>query len=309
MSSANTYTTDDLVDDILLLGHIPTGNNTFGSSEVLRIATMLQQTSVTAQILNTRGGYYLTYEDFDANDDGLYMIPDGCTAGAVVNVEMIQNTTIVPVNIIEESEQFSTISPTTTSYGCFFKGNYVQILPTPPIGDVRLWYTQRTSDLVSTSACAKITSISGAAYTCSTVPSTMSEDTSVDVLGDQPPFNILDTRTIEDVSGTTITLDEEVDGVAVGDWIALEDQTCVPQIPVEFRLLLAQEVVVKIYELQGYLDKLARAKEALEKYRTDTFNLITPRIKSQTKVINPINGGFLKGNRNRMTNFPASKDQ
>ncbi len=305
---ANLYTTDQLLEDILLLGHVPTGNNTFTSSKLLRIANMELQTPITQQILSTRGGYYLTYTDYEAAQDGLYVIPSDAVGGRLANVELVQEPTIIPVNLIEESEQFSTNSPTSTSYGFFMRGNSVQILPTPSIGVCRLWFYKRVSDLILTSAACEVTAVAGPIITVSSIPSTIAIGDFVDVCGDQPPFNVLgDNLEILDITGSDITLDAVVEDVAIGDWIALHNQTPIPQIPVEFRVLLAQRVVVKIYELQGYLDKMKAAEMKLKEYEANTFGLITPRVTSQTKVIMPVNGGFLSGNSNRMTNFPAGR--
>lgn len=306
---ANSYTTDDLVELILLLGHVPTGNNTFDTADLLSLATLEIQLPITKQIMSTRGNYYMTYADYDIREDGLYSIPSDAIMGVLANVELVQEPTIIPVNAIDESEQYSTNSPTSTSYGYFFKGNYVQILPTPNIGVCRLWFYKRTSMLVPTSAACLITAITGAVYTVSSIPSTIINGAKVDVLGDQPPFNILgDDLTITNITGTDITLSAESEDVSVGDWISLHNQTPVPQIPVEFRLLAAQRVVVKIYELQGYLDKMKAAQMKLEEYEKDTFSLLTPRVKSQTKVVAPVNGGFMSGNANRVTNFPAGRE-
>ena len=300
----NSYTTTDLVNNIKLTGHVPTGNATFTPANLITLADRELQTPIIKQILSSRGGYYKTYTDYPVASDGLYQIPADCIAGVLENVELVQDTTIIPVNPIEESEQFSTQSPTSTSYGFFMKGNFVQILPLPNLGVARLWYAQRPSRLVATSACAQITAIAGAVISVSSVPSTLVANASIDAVGDQPPFNILGTRTIVSVAGTDITLSADVTGLSLGDWICLEKQTCVPQIPVEFRVLLEQRVVCKIYELQGYLDKLAKAKESLLELEKATLNLITPRVKNKTKVILPVDGGFLSGSR-RITNFPT----
>lgn len=104
-----------------------------------------------------------------------------------------------------------------------------------------------------------------------------------------------------------MTLENAVSGLSVGDWLALEGQTPIPQIPVEFRPLLEQRVVVKLYELQGFLEKMKIAQKKLEELERSTFTLITPRVKSSTKVIHPVNGGFLSGRRNRITNFPVGQ--
>jgi hypothetical protein len=305
---ANSYTTADLVNNIKLIGHVPTGNNTFTESNLITLANRELQTALMKQILSTRGGYYLTYQDYAAAQDGLYVIPGGAIAGALANVELIQEPTIIPVNLIEESEQFSTLSPTSTSYGFFMRGNYVQILPTPSIGICRLWYFRRPSQLIPTSQACQVTAVNGAVISVASIPTTIVTGNSVEVQGDQPPFNILGARTITNITGTDITLDTAVDNVAIGDWIALSDQTPIPQIPVEFRPLLEQRVVSMIYFLQGYMDKMAASQKKLEELEGDTFSLITPRVKSQTKIISPVNGGFLAGNGPRMNNFPAGRN-
>ncbi len=308
---ANTYTTSDLVDDILLLGHVPTGNNTFTTAKLLRLADMELQTPITKQILSTRGGYYRTYTDYPANDTGLYVIPSDAIAGVLDNIEIVDGTSIIQVNLLDESEQYDTQSPTSTSYGAFLKGNFVQILPfaSGSTALIRMWFFKRTSTLIATSSASQIISIASNVYTVSSIPSTILNGSFCDMIGDQPPFNILsDNQEITAITSTDITFAEPVVGATVGDWIALHNQTPVPQIPVEFRVLLAQRVVCKVYELQGYLDKLGAAEKKLEQYEAATFSLITPRIKSQTKIVNPVNGGFMSANRNRITNFPASNN-
>jgi hypothetical protein len=176
------------------------------------------------------------------------------------------------------------------------------------VGSPRFWYIIRTSELIQTSAAGQITAINGAVITVSSLPSTIVTGVTVDACGDQPPFNILGTEEVTDVSGTDVTLENAVTGLAVGDWLALEGQTPIPQIPVEFRLILAQRIVCKIYELQGYLDKLAAAQKKLKEYEDDLTDLITPRVSTKSKVINPVNGGFLSGNQNKITNFPAARN-
>lgn len=306
----NTYTTDDLINDILLLAHFPTGNNTFTPTKILRLSTLELQTPVMKQIMSSRGGYYLTYKDyFDPTEIqlGLFPIPPDCVAGALNLVQLVQNTTVIPVGPIEISEQFSTNSPTSTSYGYYLVGNFIQILPTPVVGAIRIWYIKRTSDLILTSAGAQVTAIADNVISCSSVPSTLTVGETVDACGDQPPFNILATQTITNISGTDITLDTAIPDLSIGDWLALEGQTPIPQIPVEFRILLAWRVVELAWELQGYMDKAAAARKRREDYIQDTFGLITTRVSGDTKIISPVNGGFLSGNANRLINFQVGK--
>jgi len=305
--SANSYTTADLVDNVVLIGHIPLSNSTFTAAEIIKLANRELQTSLIKQILSVRGGYYLTYLDYVINAAGQYPIPPDAIAGALANIELVQDTTIIPVNQLEESEQYSTISPSSTSYGFFIKGNTIQILPTPNIGTARIWYLRRPNALVATSAASQVAGITGAVLTVSSLPSTLIVGQSIDACQDQPTFDMLGTREITDITSLNVTIDSAISDLVVGDWIAVHNQTPVPQIPVEFRPLLEQRVVVKIYELQGYLDKMKAAQGKLTEIEKDMYALITPRVQSQTKVIMPVNGGFLSGGRGR-GNFPAGRN-
>lgn len=306
--AANSYTTADLVTNVKLVGHIPLSNSTFTATEIINLANRELQTAIIKQITSVREGYYMTYEDQALADDGLYDVPGEAIGGALANIELIQDTVIIPVNRIEESEQVSTTAPTSTSYGFFMKGNKVQILPTPNIGTPRFWYFRRPNTLVETADAAQITVINGNVVTVGTLPSTMLVTTDIQFCQDQPTFNMLGTYEISAISGLDITLTGTMPtDLAVGDWMCLENQTPVPQIPVEFRPLLEQRVVVKVYELQCYLDKMKAAKVVLDEMTSDIFGLITPRVQSQTKVINPVNGGFLCGRGG--WNFPAGRTQ
>lgn len=279
-----------------LVAHIPLSNSTFTASEIIRLADREMSTALVGQILSVREGYYLTYADFDLTDDGKYNIPSQAIGGALDSVQIVLEPSILPVNRLEHAEQFSTIAPSTTTYGYFISGNVVNILPVPTIGVVRMWYLRRPNALVATSAAGAITAISGNDVTVSSLPTTFAVDSQVNLCQDQPTFDVLTETTITNISGTTVTLDAISDRLAIGDWLCLADQTPVPQVPVEFRPLLEQRVVVKIYELQGYLDKKQSAKQELERMEQDTFKLISPRVQTQTKIINPQNGGFTKAN-------------
>lgn len=293
---ANSYDTSTLVSNVQLVGHIPLSNATFTASEIITLGNRELQTSLIAQILSVREGYYLKYVDHDPNESGQYPIPSQAIGGALEAIQLVIEPSVIPVNRLEQSEQFSTQSPTSTSYGYFIKGNTIQILPAPTAGVVRLWFLRRPNAMTTTSAAGLITAISGATLTLSSLPSTFAVDTAVNLCQAQPTFDVLGERTITGISGLDVTLDEAVDDLTDGDYLCLANQTPIPQIPVEFRPLLEQRIVVKIYELQGYLDKMKAAGNTLAQMEKDLFSLIAPRVHSQTKIVNPQNGGFTNTN-------------
>lgn len=304
MAVTNDYSTTALVSNVKLIGHIPLSNSTFTAPEIINLANRELETALMQQILSVRQGYYKTYVDYDTNDTGLYPIPDDAIAAAVENIELIQEPSIIQVNVVEESEQFATNAATSTSYGFFIVANDIQILPFPTGCKVRIWYSRRPSVLVPTLQAGLISNIAGPVITLAASPSTFLVGQPVDGVESQPTFEFYGMRTITNVSGTDITLDAEITDLVVGDYLTIHNQTPIPQIPVEFRPLLEQRVVVKIYELQNYLDKMKAAKEVQDGIERALFSLISPRVKSQSKIVNPQNGGFL-GGANRFGRYPT----
>lgn len=296
MSSPNSYTTTTLVSNVQLVAHVPLSNSTFTSSEIITLGDRELQTAIISQIVSTREGYYLSYTDYAVNATGLFTIPPQSIGGALDSVQIVIDPSIIPVNRVEHSEQFSTLAPAATTYSYFMKANAVNILPIPTTGVVRLWFLRRPNALVATSAAGAISVINSNVLTVTSLPSTFTVGASVNLCQDQPPFDVLTETTITAISGTDVTLSAVSSSLAVGDWLCLGNQTPVPQVPVEFRPLLEQRVVVKIYELQGYIEKMKAAAAMLESMEKALFKLITPRVATQTKIINPQNGGFTKSN-------------
>jgi hypothetical protein len=146
--------------------------------------------------------------------------------------------------------------------------------------------------------------------TVTSIPESIHVGSTVDIVGDQPPFNILGSSVILDITGMVITLDTLPTTLPVaGNYLCLYQQTCVPQIPVEFRILLEQRTICSMYEIQKNKDGLKMSMEKLKYLESDTLGLITNRVKSKVAIINVQGAGFLGGRSQRGTFYQASKDQ
>jgi len=231
VSSPNSYTTATLVSNIQLVGHVPLSNATFTSSEVITLADRELQTSLISQILSVREGYYLTFTDYEITEESVYAIPADAIGGAISGILLVITPSIIPVNRIEQAEQFSTQVPTSNSYGFYIRGNSIVVMPAPNNGVIRVWYLRRPNALVAVSAAAQITAISDAIITVSSLPSTFAVGTAVNLCQDQPTFDVLGLGEIAAINSLDVTLDAAVDNLQVGDWLCLQNQTPVPQIP------------------------------------------------------------------------------
>jgi len=304
--AANSYTTSDLISLIKLLAHVPQGNLTFTPANILTLADLELRTSIAKQLKDADEGYFQTVLEYNQDDSGEYRIPGSAIAATAYSIQIRNGQALWPVSRQEVAEMTTTTFPSTGNWTYFIRSNTLVMLPAQFSGVLRITYERRPSKLVPLTSCGLISAINGQVITVGSVPSGWVVGDSIDLQAAQPQFDILGNCEITDITGTDITLDGDLGDLAVGDYLCLEDQTCVPQVPVEFHQLLAQRVVCKIYELQGYLDKMKAAQAKLKEMEDALTALITPRTQAAPKVINPSWGGRKPGNAWARFNPPAS---
>jgi hypothetical protein len=301
-----TYNTTDLVNLVKMIGHVPVSNSTFTTPTLLTLADLELRTSIAKQLKESNEGYFQTYVEYAHNDTGKYPIPADAIASAPYSIQIRNGQAVWPVSRQEVSEMTTTEYPSVGNWACYIQANTVHVLPVQFSGLIRITYERRPSSLVAVTSCANISAINGQVVTVSSIPSGWVNGYAVDLQKSQPHFDLAGSATITNISSIDITLDGDLSELSVGDYICLSGQSCIPQIPVEFHPLLAQRVVCKIYELQGYFDKLKAAQAKLEEMEAALTALITPRVQSAPKVINPSWGGRKPGNSWNRFNPPAS---
>jgi hypothetical protein len=306
MASPNTYTTTDLVELIKILGHVPESNSTFTSARLLLLADLELETAIAAMLKKIDQGFFQTYVEYDQNVSGEYDLPSDAVASTLYVVQIRNGQAIWPVSRQEIAEQTTTTFPSGGNFSFALVANRLKMLPADFGGVLRLTYERRCSKLVLPSACARVSAINSDVITVESVPTGWVVGSTVDLQRATPHFDVLDTLEVTDITGLDITLDSAPTELAVGDYLCLENQTCIPQIPVEFHKLLAQRVVCKIYELQGYFEKLKAAQGARDEMVTALLSVITPRTQAAPTVINPGWGGRKPGGAWGRFNPPAS---
>lgn len=295
-----TYTTTRFLADVKRLGHFPTLQSTFLDADLLALGDYELQTLVLPQIMSTREGYFLTYQDFPITT-GIQQIPNRAIGGAVHAVQIITGNNVENLKYIEISQLESTLGSPVGSRAFYVQGNNVILTPVPTSGVLRLYYPSIPGQLVLTSACTQVQQIFTSSIIVASYPATFTVGTTVDFIKDASGFDTLardvaitgfgGSTLIQFTSGTIPT------GLAVGDWLSLSGTSPIPQIPVEAQPILVQATVVKVLEIQGYTQKHDMAQTKLKEMQSALMNLITPRIKENAKVIVNNDGNTLTPNR------------
>lgn len=281
-----TYTTTNLLAAIKNVSHVPQGNSTFTEAQLLSLADMEMRTGVAPKIASCRENYWLTTQSTAINSDNVYPLPSKALGSSIVDAKVRTGGYFIHLSRIEVSEIYSEQYSVRPAYCYYIEDFILKLLPNNLSGSLVMWYYRVPSQLTGTENCAQITAINGDVATVSSVPSTFTDLPELDIVSQQPGFNVL-LKDSEPASivGSDITFDEIPSTVAVGDWICLSGQSCVVQCPLEWIEALVQRVACKIYEIQGYAAKLKTSKTVLMEMEEALMGLVSPRTIENAKVI------------------------
>lgn len=282
-----SYTTTDLIASIKRRASVPTNQNLFSNDDFLSLANEEMNINLIPQLLSIKEEYFVAdYDVTVTSGTSSYSIPTRAIGLKLRDVQLISNGNVSSLPRLYEDDRASTSEQRT---GFYLKGNNVVISPTPANSSdtLRLSHFRRPNELVTTAECAQISSIdiNNNQVTVSTLPSTISTSTVIDFIRGSNGFECLGIDyTVSGVSGTTVTFTSLPTSLAVGDWIALAQETPIPQIPVELHSVLAQMVAVKCLEAMGD-SKVEIAEQKLQLMKSAAFNLLSPRVDGENKKI------------------------
>jgi hypothetical protein len=165
---------------------------------------------------------------------------------------------------------------------------------------LKVYYFRRPNKLVIPEACAKVISKNTATNTLTfstVVPSTFVPNIKVDVISGESSYGaIYDSLPATNIVGNTLTL-PTVENISDGDWVCLEYQSPVVQIPQDFWTALIYLTVASIYQKYRYMTMVnAYTTQYQQILKHGVFTNTTPRtIDQQAPMINydsPFNSVF-----------------
>lgn len=282
-------TTTTMIADIKLIGSFPTTDSLFSNANYLSILTREQLTTVVPLLNKVNEEYFITEKDYAVTANQIsYRIPARAVGSQLRDVQLVSSSGDVTglVRLFEDNRE----SSNEGQQGYYIKGNSVLLSPTPTTttGDtLRLIYMRRPSTFVLPSACGEITSIDTGTnqVVVSALPSTMTTSTSIDFIQGSSPYDLLSMdAVISSVSGTTVNFSSLPTDLAVGDYICLSGQACVPMIPEELVDVLIQAALCTC--LSSKKDKSVELElQKLEQLKNSFIEMLSPRVKSDDKKI------------------------
>lgn len=308
---AVNYTTTKLVEAIRRRGSIPSSQQLFSTNDFIALANDEMETVIIPNIMSVREEYFVGYEDVSvtaSNTPQEISIPSDAIGQKLRDLCWVDDNgqlSSIPRLELEQASGTQYLDPMISqSYGFMIRANKIVLYPgNSGTGTLRIYYYKRPLELTNTSECGQVTEINTNTneVTLTFLPSDWTTSDTVNVIGQSQPFETKVTSVqITNVSFPVVTL-ASVDNIAVGDWVALEGYSPIPQIPVEAHKVLAQATVVKCMEAMGDREGMQAAQGKLKKNITDMFKLISPRVDGAPKKITNAGNGIFDWNGSRFS--------
>ena len=276
-------TTLSLIESVKLRGSFPTANNLFSNSSYLQILNDEMMNQVVPLIQKLNADFFLAQSDSQVSANvNKYRINKRAIGSLLRDIQIVDaagNSRGLPR--LQEEDR---LSDTQGDFGYYIQSNQIILSPMPVNSQysLRQIYFRRPSKFVLPTACAQITSIDTGnnQVVVSSVPSAINNGIEIDFVQNNSPYDLLaQDYIVSGISGTTISFSSLPSDLAVGDYICLAGETCVPMVPEELVPFLVQSALCVC--LSSKKDKSVELElQKLEMMKQSLVDMMAPRVKS-----------------------------
>lgn len=290
------FTTAGLITNTVIRAGIPVLDELYKASNLLLLGDACMVDTIIPMMRKWRKHHFRTSSDQTTTAATTYAIPAQAMDRGVLNVTIVPSVgreySLDPIDLDREIDPFtpgySLNASSDRPQQYYVHGDRITLYPSSRAGDVLRTHYERLPNRLARSAAYTYNSGSEAAegglitsidtgtgvITCSGgVPSTISTSTPICAVSSTPGFALLFSAVTPSAkSATTVTVSTANAAlVSVGDWIALEGDSPIVQLPVEPGQILAQLVAAEALRSLGHRE---RAKDLEEKAGASIKNYI-----------------------------------
>lgn len=303
---AQTFTNDELLDNIRLRALLPQSQNLYTPERLLMLANDELQTIIFPMIMSIKGDYFVNVDTQTMTTSLTYPIPGDAVGIKVKDVywrdpNWSSNHEDQLIPLINYQDLTNQAAGLFNYLSYYIMGNDVHLTNVRQGQSLRIRYYKRASKLIPNDEGAKIVNTDTADIIVNSIPSTWAVGDVLTLTNAFPPFETV-TTTLE-ITGITqpniLNLlqtdpDEPIleDEDLIGNWLTQADETVIAQITPEAHPILAQSVAVKC--LEGMNDPGLVASQAKFQQLYQAFiDTMCPRTDGQAKKIIQRNGTLL----------------
>lgn len=282
-------TTEDLVTDVRRRCNLPTESDQpdqdYTDLVLCTMMTDVMRSDFVPSIVSLYESYYHTTEDVSPSGTE-HPIPIRATGRAIIDCYRLRaNGDTGEMTYVTPSEYFTRFRTINGSNPRIYTILHNKIVFPTDFGSeqLRILYERRPSKLVRVIDCMLVTDDSGApAYTVSSAFANGSYTVDMISPNDGSVHLLRTSCTVS--SGTTATFASSPADAAIGDFIALQGESCVAELPAEFLPLLADATAVSVLKERGHKALANEMKEDL----TSKFENVLDQLRPRTKADEPV---------------------
>lgn len=294
---AQYFTSSTLIASVKRRASIPDNQNLFTDADFLAFANEEIKIGLIPSILRLHEDYYLFTESIPLTEaTSTYDIPDRAIGNKLRDVQYEDsNGNVYEMTRIgiQDKPEYLGSHTSTRVYAFYVENSQIHLMPeiTGAVnGSLNMIYYIRPNELVSEDRVATITNIdrNTGIITVDSVPSGFTTSTPFDFIKSSAPFTTVGisvTATAVGATDFTFDTDDIPARLAVGDYINLEFETVVPQIPADLHVVLAHRVAARCLEALGDVQGLQAANQKLAEMELNTTNLIDNRVEAAPKKV------------------------
>lgn len=280
---------------------VPQYQARFSQADLLALGDEEQRKTIAPMLISLNEEYLDFVEDIETEVDVRgYRVPPRAVGRtlrevkyAILNsdgsTDAFYNLARIP---LEDSDRWTNAASGDPQ--CFWmEGDKVMLAPRPvSTGILRLWYPIKFSSLVLPSRTATISAVPSApSVTVTSVPANIVVGSQCDITLGVPGNTILyKDLEVLDITGNTITFDEDLEDISVGDVVSLALETSLLQMPEEASDVLIQATCVRVLQALNIPEDLATAKDEMKRAIENCRLLMAPRVVGELQKIVTRNG-------------------
>lgn len=300
MAIKTGMTVSELLKSIKSRMMLPEANSTFSDDDLISFANEEILIGLVPSILQMKDDYLTAKAITSINSPQVkYALPERSLGNKLRDVAYSSDgINEYEMTQINSDEKYSGIGMTTnTGYmrQFYMQGDSIVLYPdinSTVQGFLYFYYYMRPNTLVKEAAVATISGIDRTAgtITVSNLPTTYLISSTFDFIKRNSPHSIMSKKkgipaidiAISNIqsSAKVITLASVEDipyELQIGDYIALAGETCIPNVPTELHVVLAQRVACRVLEAIGDTAGLANADKKLQEMEGKTGILLDDR--------------------------------
>lgn len=308
-----THLADDLLNGLKNRAIFPASQSLFSDEEILNTTDDIIYSTIVPIIVGLREDFFVTKQLVSiVADQDEYRIPYRAIGRVLRELKLVGDVIsskrrLTRVSLCDEHYFRSSSTP----QGFYLKGDKIVLVPKPAQSgnSLEIWYLMQPGNLITSSAAAKITSISLNVdpiltdIVCSSLPATWTASDQLDFIqGKQGcqtlSFDVVPNSISHGTNTITFVTSSVPTDLVVGDWIAPQGKSPVIQLPDEIYHLIESHVAQHMLTSLGDFDGAERLQKEMTDEEMRIKLLLEPRVEGEPKKI--INrSGLLRGSRSR----------